>query len=214
MTGTRDLHLEALAAHHLDQDRQLQLAPPMTCTCSGDSVSSIRSDTLPSSSFSRRSRTASCAATAAAPGLAAEGHPAPGGPVRDPPAPPRRRPRGPRQRARLPLRAARLSPWSSPPSWASVAVPARRVMNSRHPGATARPHGRGAGGALVVAPATGRRGRPPRADGPRGRADSVGRRGARITDGWAAAAPFQAVGDPRLRPATQPLGLPGAPKQG
>ena len=53
--GPRHLQLEPFAAHHLDQNRELQFTAAETLNCSGVSVGSTRSDTLPSSSLSRRS---------------------------------------------------------------------------------------------------------------------------------------------------------------
>ena len=56
ISGLRDTcSLEALAAHHLDQDRQLQLAAAEHLELLGVSVGSTRIETLPSSSFSSRS---------------------------------------------------------------------------------------------------------------------------------------------------------------
>ena len=52
--GLADGELEALAAHHLDQHRELQLASALHLPRVGRSVVSTRSDTLPTSSASRR----------------------------------------------------------------------------------------------------------------------------------------------------------------
>jgi hypothetical protein len=54
--GPAHLQLVALAAHRLDEHGELQLAPAGHLDDVGESVSSRRIDTLPSTSRSRRSR--------------------------------------------------------------------------------------------------------------------------------------------------------------
>ena len=49
-----DRQLEPLAPHHLDEDRELQLAAPWTSQVSGRSVSRTRIETLPTTSWSSR----------------------------------------------------------------------------------------------------------------------------------------------------------------